>query len=247
MEDAEDGLSEVGLVKIRRKKGRIAGWAKPPCPVDVLWCGTNRPRKKFGDRKNGWSFPPAVREKLLQECHGLTVLHLFGGQADFGLRMDIDPATRPHVVGDAYLPPFPRDSFDVVILDPPYTEMRQQEKRALLWVAAWLARKWVYWFHFNWIAMDRSLPLDRGWLVRVGDQCAARVLQKFAVREPKHQPLKPGEFERGYPLKFNRWQADQDKLFPEPLSHFKTTNIPLPEQPRNGAFSWGTGSNEDIG
>jgi hypothetical protein len=71
-----------GLVTIRRKKGRIAGFANAPCPVDVLWCGTNRPRKKYGERKNGWSFPPAVRELLLQETQGLTVLHLFGGQAD---------------------------------------------------------------------------------------------------------------------------------------------------------------------
>lgn len=205
-------LSQSSVVTIRRKKGRIAGWARPRVPVKVLWCGTNRPAKKFGKRKNGWSFPPAVRELLLQETKGLTVLHLFGGQADFGIRLDVDPATNPHVIGDAYFPPFPRDFVDVVILDPPYVEMHQQEKRALMWAAAWVARRSVWWFHTHWIASDRSLPLNRAWLVRVGDQCHARVLQEFAVKEPKHEPLRADQFTRGYPLKFTRWSIQQQNL-----------------------------------
>lgn len=204
---------QIGLVTIRRKRGRIAGFAAPRIPVEVLWCGTNRPRKKYGRRANGWSFPPAVRELLLQECKGRTVLHLFGGQADFGLRMDIDIATHPHVVADAYLPPFPRDCFDAVIIDPPYENVNQQEKMALLWAAAWISRQNVYWFHTNWVASDRCLPLVHAWLIRVGDQCAVRCLQKFEVREPKHRPLKPGEFTRGEPLKYNRWQAWEPNLF----------------------------------
>lgn len=174
-----------GFVKIVRRRGRIAGFARAGVPVEVLWCGTNRPRKKYGQRCNGWSFPPAVRELLLQECQGRRVLHLFGGRADFGLRMDIDIGTRPHVVADAYFPPFPRDCFDHVIIDPPYTNVNQQEKMALLWAAAWVCRKNVYWFHTNWIAGDRSLRMVRAWLIRVGDQCAVRCLQKFEVREPK--------------------------------------------------------------
>ncbi len=208
---------QIGFVEISRKRGRIPGFATPPCPCEVLWCGTNRPRKKFGQRRNGWSFPPAVRELLLQECKGKTVLHLFGGRADFGCRLDIDPLTRPDVIGDAYLPPFARDSFDVVILDPPYTNVRQQEKTALMRAAAWIAREHVYWFHTISIATDRHLPMVRMWLCRVGDQCAARVIQKFEVREPKALPLKPGEFERGPSVKYNRWSlGDQPQLFCPP-------------------------------
>lgn len=85
----------AGMVEIHRRRGRIAGFAKPPCQVETLWCGTNRPRKKFGRRRNGWSFPPAVRELLLQQTKGSTVLHLFGGLADFGVRLDVDPETKP--------------------------------------------------------------------------------------------------------------------------------------------------------
>jgi hypothetical protein len=198
-------LSEPGLVTIKRKRGRIAGFGKPRVPVDVLWCGTNRPRRKHGHRANGWSFPPLVRETLLQECQGLTVLHLFGGQADFGVRMDLDQATNPDVIGDAYMPPFARDSFDVVVLDPPYTRMARQEIIALLRASAWIARRHIYWLHTVWIATNRVLPLEHAWFVRVGDQCAVRTLQKFRVMEPKLEPLKPGEFQRGEALKYNRW------------------------------------------
>jgi hypothetical protein len=205
-------LQDQARVKIVRKRGRIAGFAKARVPVDVLLCGTNRPRRKYGNRRNGWSFPPAVRELLLQETQGLTVAHLFGGNADFGLRMDIDPATKPHVVGDAFLPPFPRDFCDVVVLDPPYQQLKAQEKMALMWAAGWIARKHVYWFSTVWIATDRSLPLVHAWLIRVGDQCAVRCLQKFEVREPKRTPLKPGEFTRGPALFYNRWQLQHPLL-----------------------------------
>lgn len=179
----------IGFVEIVRRRGRIAGFGFPKCPVDVLWCGTNRPRKKHGARQNGWSFPPAVRELLLQETAGTTVLHPFGGRADFGVRMDIDASTQPDVIGDAYFPPFARDSFDNVILNPPYRDLHQQEKMALLWASAWVARKHVYWFATQWLCMDRSLPLIHAWLIRVGDMCSVRCLQKFEVREPKRTSL----------------------------------------------------------
>lgn len=176
-------MTQPGLVTIKRRRGRIAGYSAPNVPVDVLWCGTNRPRRK----------------------HGRTVVHLFGGRADFGVRLDIDPSLNPDVLGDAFLPPFARDSFDVVVLDPPYRRMNRQEMIAVTRAAAWIARQHVYWFHTVWIATNRVLPLEHAWLIRVGDQCAIRVLQKFAVREPKLLPLKPGEFQRGPALKYNRW------------------------------------------
>ncbi|HZU33690.1 MAG TPA: hypothetical protein VFB79_21430 [Candidatus Angelobacter sp.] len=209
---------QIGLVTIKRRKGRIAGFGLPKIPVQILWCGTNRPRKKFGERKNGWSFPPAVRELLLQELAGKTCLHLFGGAADFGVRLDLDPATNPDVVGDAFLPPFARDSFDAVILDPPYYQMKQQEKMALMRAAAWISRDRIYWFHTVWIASDRHTPLQRAWLVRVGDQCAVRVLQEFKSLPSKLPPLQPHEFTRGHPLIYKRWaerKARGAELFPD--------------------------------
>lgn len=203
--DLPPDLEQIARVKIVRKRGRIAGFGRPRVPVEVLWCGSNRPRKKFGERKNGWSFPPRVRELLLQETQGKTVIHFFGGLSDFGVRMDMDTATNPHILGDAFNPPLPRDSFDVVVLDPPYYRMGQQEKIALLRAARWVARERVYWFHTVWIATDRHLPLERAYLVRIGDQCAARVLQIFS--SVPGDKLPPCSSVGGRTITYERWKA----------------------------------------
>lgn len=167
-------------------------------PIEVLWCSNNR-----RGRGNGWSFPPAVNHTLQRLCKGKRVGHLFGGLSTFGVRLDVDPATRPHVLGDAWLPPFRRDAFDVVILDPPYIAINQQMKSQLLRGAAFCALEHVIWFHTMWIASDTSLQLERGWLVRVGDSCAVRCVQVFRTCQEK--PLPRLHFSRGPAMRYNRW------------------------------------------
>lgn len=176
---------------------------------EVLWC-ENR-RRRAG---NGWCFPPAVERKLLELTKGKRVLHLFGGLAKFGTRLDIDPSTKPHVVGDAWMAPFGRDAFDIVILDPPYVNVNQHMYVQLLTGAAWLAREQVIWFHTLWLADGRAGRLEHAWLVRVGDMCTARVLQVFRVPEAKRPPVH--YFARGPAIRYNRWIAGQDRLpFPK--------------------------------
>lgn len=171
-------------------------------PVQVLWCGNRR-----SGRSNGWSFPPRVERHLREFTRGRTVAHLFGGLARFGVRLDVDPVTKPHVIGDAWLPPFRCDAFDVVILDPPYVEINQQMKLALLHAAAYCARQHVIWFHTLWIPGDSTLPLERAWLVRVGDHCSVRCLQVFRTSTVKARPRR--FFERGPAIRYNRWLAGE--------------------------------------
>lgn len=164
----------------------------------TLWC----PNVRAG-ASNRWSFPPNV-EKLLREItHGKTVLQLFGGLARWGVRLDIDRVTRPHVIGDAWMPPFGRDAFDVVIIDPPYTGINQQMKQVLLRGAAYVAKERVIWFHTQWVAPDSGMSRRRSWLVRVGDSCACRCVIEWRVRNPKKPPML--RFTRGPALKYNRW------------------------------------------
>jgi hypothetical protein len=147
-------------------------------PIEVLVCRSN-PRRG-GD---GWAFPKDVRSLLVDETKDLTVLHLFGGKADFGTRLDIDPTLHPDVIGDAWLPPFAKDSFDVVIMDPPYIgnfrTMSNQKTRALFAAAAWIARRRVVWFHTVWIESPARCILEKAWLVKVGRHCNVRCLQFF--------------------------------------------------------------------
>jgi hypothetical protein len=173
--------------------------------VEVLWCAN-----VSGAKGPGWSFPRRV-ERLLQELTaGRRVLHLFGGRSRWGTRIDVDAATRPHVVADAWLAPFVRDAFDVVILDPPYFHLNANEKGQLLRQAAYIARERVIWFHTVWIYSARSLPMERAWLVRVGDNCAVRCLQVFKVEGLKSWP--EPKFLRGPALKYNRWLDGQMAL-----------------------------------
>jgi hypothetical protein len=184
--------------------------------VEVLWCAN-----VSGKRAAGWSFPRPVETLLRRMTDGRRVLHLFGGQSRWGTRLDIDPRTRPHVIADAWLPPFRQDAFDVVILDPPYFVLTANEKGQLLRQAAFIARERIIWFHTLWIYSARSLPLERAWLVRVGDNCSVRCIQVFKVQGLKSRP--DPYFLRGPAMKYNGWLAGQVGLpFPREGSQVRS-------------------------
>lgn len=51
------------------------------------------------------------------------ILHPFGGKSEFGIRVDVKPEVEPDYIGDAHnLEMFKDETFDLVILDPPYSE-----------------------------------------------------------------------------------------------------------------------------
>jgi hypothetical protein len=166
--------------------------------TSVLWCSNHRT-----GGVNGWAFPPAVEKLLLELTAGKRVLQLFGGLSRFGLKLDIDPTTKPHVIADAWLPPFQRDAFDVTIIDPPYVQLNQQMYRALVTNAAYVTRESIIWFHTLWMANGAAGRLEQGWLVRVGDMCSVRCLQLFSVPLEKREPVR--YFDRGPAMRYNRW------------------------------------------
>lgn len=69
------------------------------------------------------AFPRYFEENLVKLLgHPDRILQPFGGRAEYGVRLDIDPTLDPDVVGDAHKLPFEDESFDCVILDPPYSD-----------------------------------------------------------------------------------------------------------------------------
>lgn len=72
------------------------------------------------------SFPLHFEKKLLRlldiDPDNDAILHPFGGKAEFGFRCDINPDVQPDFVCDAHRLPFKDNSFDLVVLDPPYSE-----------------------------------------------------------------------------------------------------------------------------
>lgn len=141
------------------------------------------------------------------------MLHLFGGMSKFGVRLDIDRVVKPHILGDAWLPPFAENSFDVVVIDPPYSYMTQYERHALFHAAGFVAREMVVWFDTIWAADYRALKLRKCWLVRPRSNCYIRCLQIFK-KVGSIYPVR--DFKRGPAKKYNRWLSQPRGLpFPE--------------------------------
>lgn len=70
-------------------------------------------------------FPLYFERKLiafLQLMPGARILHPFGGKAEYGIRIDLDPSVQPDIVANAEMLPFQDNTFDLVICDPPYTK-----------------------------------------------------------------------------------------------------------------------------
>lgn len=79
-----------------------------------------RPRKK--DKYKG-GFPLHFEKRLFKLYnYPEKILHPFGGKAEYGLKVDINPEVNPDIVADAHSLPFDDNSFDFVLCDPPYSD-----------------------------------------------------------------------------------------------------------------------------
>ncbi len=91
-------------------------------PENLAWV-LPRPSKS----KYVGGFPLHFEIKLYREL-GIDVetdkiLHPFGGKAEYGTRIDLNSDTEPDYIGDAHnLNMFEDETFDIVVLDPPYNQ-----------------------------------------------------------------------------------------------------------------------------
>jgi hypothetical protein len=135
---------------------------------------------------------------------------LFGGRSKFGTRIDVDPITRPDVIADAWLPPFGKDSFDAVVLDPPYVSFGRHCRELLGMHAAWIATKYVVWFSSFAATSLPGCRIVKWWTVIVGNDTSLRQLVFFAPRADKLAPL--AHVTRGPAIRYNRWIAQPNPL-----------------------------------
>ena len=75
------------------------------------------------------SFPLHFEKKLWRELDcPARVLHPFGGKSEIGERVDLNPEVNPDYIGDAHNLNFIKnDTYDLVILDPPYNDEQAQK------------------------------------------------------------------------------------------------------------------------
>lgn len=70
--------------------------------------------------REAWRWPREVREWVLPRLHGETLNVCCGGSPIGDVRVDADPAHDPDVVADMASLPFPDNSFDSAVSDPPW-------------------------------------------------------------------------------------------------------------------------------
>lgn len=124
--------------------------------------------------------------------------------------MDIDPITKPDVIADAWAPPFGKDSFDAVVIDPPYVNFGSHAREQLGRNAAWIARTRVVWFSPFAATSLPGCSIVKWWTVIVGNDCYIRQLSLFRPRADKLEPYK--FVSRGPAVKYNRWRVGQSEL-----------------------------------
>lgn len=111
------------------------------------------------------------------------ILHPFGGRAEIGVRVDLDPTLEPDIVADAHALPLEDESFDLVVLDPPYSD-----EESLTIYGTPPLRTAVY--------TREALRVLRpgGWLVVYGDREPRRptgcnhAFRIMVVLRPSHRP-----------------------------------------------------------
>lgn len=141
------------------------------------------------------AFPLYFEQNLVQLLgYPERILHPFGGMAELGLRVDLNETLEPDLVADAHALPLASGSFDLVVLDPPYSDQEAQE----LYQTPTL-RPAVY------TSEAVRVLREGGWLVVYGDREPARpprcnhALRIVVVLRPHHRPRIAGVFQKRKP------------------------------------------------
>jgi SAM-dependent methyltransferase len=157
----------------------------------ISWTLPRPPKSKY---RGG--FPLFFEQNLVQLLgYPERILHPFGGRSEIGLRVDLDPTVDPDIVGDAHALPFEDGSFDLVILDPPYSDAEALE----LYGTTKRLRPSVY--------TREAVRVLRpgGWLVVYTDReprrpvCCNHTLRIVVVLRPSHRPRIAGVFQKRKP------------------------------------------------
>lgn len=86
-----------------------------PIP-NIVWI---LPRPRRNRYKGG--FPLHFEKKLVKLLNPSgPILHPFGGMAEYGIKVDLNPEVQPDILADAHNLPFKDNTFGLVVCDPPY-------------------------------------------------------------------------------------------------------------------------------
>jgi SAM-dependent methyltransferase len=89
----------------------------------LVWTLPRPPKSRY---KGG--FPLYFEQNLMQLLgYPERTLRPVGGRAEIGTRVDIKPDVQPDILADAHALPIEDESYDLVVLDPPYSDEEAAE------------------------------------------------------------------------------------------------------------------------
>lgn len=157
----------------------------------IAWTLPRPPKSKY---KGG--FPLYFEQNLVQLLgYPEKILHPFGGRAEIGVRCDLDSTVEPDYLCDAHELPFDDDSFDLVVLDPPYSD----EEAAELYGTTKKLKPATY------TREAVRVLKEGGWIVMYSDREPARpprcnhTLRIIVTLRPYHRPRIAGVFQKRKP------------------------------------------------
>lgn len=173
---------------MKKAHTQLASADKARIHFDIWPCGRGATKRIWGSFPAG--FYPRMKDLLGEGRY----LYACSGSVKDGITIDINPARDPSVVADAQKLPFADCTFDVVIIDPPYTEKdaakygtRYFPPHRALWEAARVAKVGgrVGFLHY----MVPKTPPDTKRVAMIAVTCgplmkirAFSVFEKFAVQ-----------------------------------------------------------------
>jgi SAM-dependent methyltransferase len=141
------------------------------------------------------AFPLFFEQNLVQLLgYPERILHPFGGMAEIGTRVDLQADLNPDVIADAHDLPFANGSFDLVVLDPPYSNEEAQTLYQTPKLRPGIFTKEAV-----------RVLTEGGWLVVYGNReprrppCCNHTMRIVVVLRPGHRPRIAGVFQKRKP------------------------------------------------
>jgi hypothetical protein len=167
---------------VRTDAGSCDGRSSVAVPLETWWL-PRPPRSRYPG-----GFPLHFEQRIYETLgRPRTLLQPFGGRAELGFRCDLNADLSPDQICDAHELPFGDDTFEAVLLDPPYSDDESRDlygtpklrRSVYTREAVRVARRHVVTYHVRLQPRPRGTYLERVIVVLLRSGHTARIVQIY--------------------------------------------------------------------